>query len=226
MVFFVDDLQWAGRTPLGLFDLVLSEEPIAGLLLVGAYREDDVDAAHPLAARCCPRWRDQAGAAAAATGQPARGRASSRMVAEMLHVDRDRGAGPGSRLIGQHTSGNPYETVELLDTLRRDGLLTATADGWRWDADGGARAPGRRRGGRTVGEPGSRPCRRRRGDGGGDGLSGRAGRGRPAADRDRPAGREVEQALTPALEDGLLVTEPGRHVRRCGSATTASARPS
>ncbi|MGB8963976.1 MAG: AAA family ATPase, partial [Pseudonocardiaceae bacterium] len=45
VVFFVDDLQWAGRTPVGLVDLVLSEEPIDGLLLVGAYRPDDVDAA-------------------------------------------------------------------------------------------------------------------------------------------------------------------------------------
>ncbi len=50
VVVFLDDLQWAGRTPLGFVDLVLSEEPIDGLLLVGAYRDGEVDAAHPLAA--------------------------------------------------------------------------------------------------------------------------------------------------------------------------------
>ena len=60
VVVFVDDLQWAGRTPLGFVDLVLSEEPVEGLLLVGAYREGDVDAAHPLAAPLS-RWREQAG---------------------------------------------------------------------------------------------------------------------------------------------------------------------
>ena len=60
VVVFVDDLQWAGRTPLGFVDLVLSEEPVEGLLLVGAYREDEVDAAHPLAAMLS-RWREQAG---------------------------------------------------------------------------------------------------------------------------------------------------------------------
>ena len=43
VVCFVDDLQWAGRTPLGLFELVLGEEPIEGLLLVGAYRELGLD---------------------------------------------------------------------------------------------------------------------------------------------------------------------------------------
>ena len=59
LVVFVDDLQWAGRTPLGFVDLVLSEEPVEGLLLVGAYREGEVDAAHPLAP-LLSRWREQA----------------------------------------------------------------------------------------------------------------------------------------------------------------------
>ena len=60
VVLFLDDMQWAGRTPLGFVDLVLTEEPVEGLLLVGAYREGDVDAAHPLAAPLA-RWRGQAG---------------------------------------------------------------------------------------------------------------------------------------------------------------------
>ena len=52
------------------------------------------------------------------------------MVAEMLHVD-PAGRRDWRRLIGPHTSGNPYETVELLNALRRDGVLTVTVDGWR-----------------------------------------------------------------------------------------------
>jgi predicted ATPase len=59
VVLFLDDLQWAGDTPLGLVDILLSEEPIEGLLLVGAYREGDVDAAHPLAAPLS-RWLGRA----------------------------------------------------------------------------------------------------------------------------------------------------------------------
>jgi hypothetical protein len=59
LVVFLDDLQWAGRTPLGVVDLVLTEEPIEGLLLVGAYRDGDIDAAHPVAAHLS-QWRDPA----------------------------------------------------------------------------------------------------------------------------------------------------------------------
>ena len=65
LVMFLDDLQWARRAPLGFVDLVPSEEPVDGLLLVGAYREDDVDAATPLA-----RWRGSGRRAAASAGQP------------------------------------------------------------------------------------------------------------------------------------------------------------
>ena len=112
LVVFVDDLQWAGRTPLGVVDLVLSEEPVEGLLLVGAYREGDVDAAHPLAA-LLSRWRDQAGVEHLRLANLAVPSLVT-MVAEMLRVDPATAAGL-AEVIGPHTSGNPYETVELLN---------------------------------------------------------------------------------------------------------------
>jgi signal transduction histidine kinase len=58
VLMFLDDLQWAGSTPLGFVDLMLSERATEGLLLVAAYRPSDVDAAHPLATRLS-RWRGQ-----------------------------------------------------------------------------------------------------------------------------------------------------------------------
>src|SRR5262249_43929902 len=100
VVVSIDDLQWAGRTPLGFADLLLSEEPAEGLLLVGAYREDDVDASHPLAA-LLPRWREQARVRhlrLANLPMPS----LITMVAEMLHVDRAAAAGLAG-VIGPYT---------------------------------------------------------------------------------------------------------------------------
>ena len=120
---FLDDLQWAGGTPLGFVDLVLSEERVEGLLLVGAYREGDVDAAHPLAAPLS-RWRSQATVRHLRLGNlPEPGLAI--MVADMLRVDRAAAGLAGA--VEPHTRGNPYEAVEVLNALRRDGLLAATA---------------------------------------------------------------------------------------------------
>ena len=75
------------------------------------------------------------------------------MVAEMLHVDRATAAGL-VEVINPYTSGNPYETVELLNALRRDGVLTATADGWRWDEAAVRASPGPVRCGRAAGGAG------------------------------------------------------------------------
>ena len=160
LVVFLDDLQWAGRTPLGFVDLVLSEEPVEGLLLVGAFRDGDIDAAHPLAASLS-RWREQAGVRHLRLDNlPVPSLAG--MVAEMLHVDPAAAAGL-AELIHPYTSGNPYETVELLNALRRDGAA---------GGDRGRLAVGQRRPcARTWAAPrwpgcwrvASRPCRHRRG---------------------------------------------------------------
>ena len=185
VVMFLDDLQWGGRTPLGFIDLVLTQEPVDGLLLVGAYREADMDAAHPLAA-LLSRWRDQAGVRQLRLDNlPVPSLAT--MVEEMLHADQAAAAGLVD-VINGHTSGNPHETVELLNALRREGVLIPTTAGWQWD-DATARArlgesevagllAARVRGHATDVPRGGR----------GDGVSGRACGGEPAADRHRRTG--------------------------------------
>jgi signal transduction histidine kinase len=206
VVLFVDDLQWAGRAALGLVDMMLDEEPVEGLLLVGAYRDEDVDAAHPLAVPLS-RWRDQAGVRHLRLDNlPVPSLVT--MVAEMLHADPAAAAGV-AEVIGQHTFGNPYETVELLNALRRDGMLAPTTAGWQWDT-ATVRA---HLGGSEVGEllaaraeaipPPSRQL-----------VEAMACLGRRVSVRvlqaatGEPAG-VVEQLLAPALDEGVLVGEPG-----------------
>ena len=208
LVMFIDDLQWAGRTALGVVDLVLSEEPVEGLLLVGAYREGDVNPAHPLAAPLS-RWRDQAGVRHLRLANlPVPSLVA--MVAEMLHVDRAAAAGL-VEVIGPHTSGNPYETVELLNALRRDGVLAATASGWRWDA---AAVRARLSRSELAGLPAARvdampPASRRLVEAMAC-LGGRAELSLLQAATGEPAA-VVDHALAPALDEGLLVMEPGAH---------------
>ena len=208
LVVFLDDLQWAGRTVLGVIDLVLGDEPVEGLLLVGAYRRDDLDAAHPLA-QMLSRWEQRAGVRRVDLKNLPASTAGT-MVAEMLRVDHATAAALAA-LIEPHTRGNPFEVVELLNALRRDGLLTASANGWRWD-DPAVRT---RLGQTEVGELVSArledlpavsraivekmAC-----------LGGRS----ELRTLEKATGEPrfvVEQMLAPVLEDGLLVVEPGSH---------------
>jgi signal transduction histidine kinase/tetratricopeptide (TPR) repeat protein len=130
VVVFVDDLQWASAVAVGFIDLVFREQ-VEGLLLVGACR-DDVDSAQPLAASLS-QWRQHPDVTHVdLLNLPARG--VTALVSEILRVD---GAAVAvlAELVAAHTCGNPYETVELLNTLRQEGILTTTSDGWRWDED-------------------------------------------------------------------------------------------
>ena len=206
LVVFLDDLQWAGRTPLGLVDLVLSEEPVEGLLLVGAFRDGDLDAAQPLSASLSG-WRDQAGVRLLRLDNlPLSGLVG--LVAEMLHVDPAAAAGL-AELIGPGTSGNPYETVELLNALRRDGLLAATAAGWRWDTTAvRAHLGGSEVAGLLAARVAALPAPSRQVLEAMACLGGRVELSLLQTATAAPAG-VVEQALAPALEEALLVDEPG-----------------
>ena len=132
LVMVIDDLQWAGEVPIGLVNAVLVDENLPGVLLVGAYRDGEVDASHPLSA-VMARW-ERLGVAPTtlrlANLPPSQ---LGTLVARMLRL----APGPAADLadaIGVRTGGNPYDTVELVNALRRDGALTADETGWRWDA--------------------------------------------------------------------------------------------
>ncbi|WP_327002665.1 AAA family ATPase [Dactylosporangium sp. NBC_01737] len=208
VVMFVDDLQWAGHTPLGIIDIVLNEEQIDGLLLVSAYREADVDAARSLAAPLA-RWREQPGVRhLRLVNLPVSGTIT--MVAEMLHVDPVRAAGLGE-LINPYTSGNPYETVELLNALRRDGVLTVTVAGWQWDAAAVRAHLGRSEiAGLLAARVHALPPASRQLV---ETMACLGGRVELCVLRTATAVPEdvVEQRLVPALDDGLLVLEPETH---------------
>jgi PAS domain S-box-containing protein len=131
LVMVVDDLQWAGSTPIGFLDAVLTDDSLRGLLLVGAYRDTEVDAAHPLTAMIS-RW-ERLGVAPAVVrlGNLPTGDLGT-LLREMLRL-QPADAAHLAQAIGARTDGNPFDTVELVNALRRDGALVLGEHGWVWD---------------------------------------------------------------------------------------------
>src|ERR1700753_635051 len=108
-----------------------------------------------------------------------------------------------------YTRGNPYETLELLNALRGDGLLSATAAGWRWDEAAVRAHLGRSEvAGLLEARAGALPPPSRQVTEAMACLAGRAELSLLRAATGQPAGA-VDRALAPALAEGLLVAEPG-----------------
>ncbi|HWH82525.1 MAG TPA: AAA family ATPase, partial [Burkholderiaceae bacterium] len=137
LVMVLDDLQWAAALPLALVHAVLADDSLSGLLLVGAYREGEVDALSPLAPML-PRWArlDSPPLALPLKNLPTTELAT--LLAEMLRLAPAQAA-LLAQALRAHTDGNPFDTVQLVDALRRDGALVLGEGGWSWDAKAIAR---------------------------------------------------------------------------------------
>lgn len=132
IVLVIDDLQWAPRDALDMLDAVHLDEDMRGVLVLGSYRHNEVDAAHPLRTLIA-RWERLGLAPRQLHLENLPPPAVAGMLAECLRLDED-GARALATAIRPLTGGNPFDTLELIDSLRRDGILRLEPQGWQWDA--------------------------------------------------------------------------------------------
>ncbi|SFV00737.1 diguanylate cyclase domain-containing protein [Pseudoduganella namucuonensis] len=133
LVMVLDDLQWAGQPSIRFLDLLLTDEALRGLLLVGAYRDAEVGPNHPLTAML-PRWERLGVAPTLLRLENLAPACVGELLAGMLRLPAAAAAGL-ARVLAPHTGGNPYDTVELVNALRREGVLALGAQGWTWDPE-------------------------------------------------------------------------------------------
>ena len=106
-------------------------EILPGLFVIGAYRPAELGAAHPLAQLIA---RNDSCLAASKVLHLANLPLAhvSTLLAEMLRLTPADAARLGDS-IGRQSDGNPFDTMELVNALRRDGVLTQGENGWEWD---------------------------------------------------------------------------------------------
>ena len=132
LVLVLDDLHRAPTFPLELLDTLLTGDPVPGLLVVGSCRDDELGADHPLSTLLA-RWCRLGSAPVRLKLDNLSVAGLAELLAEVLRLDGV--AAPGlAELVHPLTGGNPYESIELLNGLRREGALVPGGDGWTWDA--------------------------------------------------------------------------------------------
>jgi len=133
LVLFFDDLQWMDAATLDLLRYLLAESGIKHLLMVGAYRDNEVDASHPLV-RTLGAIRASGARVDDIVLAPLASADIEAMISDALHCGPDA-ARPLARLVHEKTGGNPFFTIQFLRTLEEETLLSfdAVAGAWRWD---------------------------------------------------------------------------------------------
>ena len=135
LALFLDDLQWLDAATLDLLEHLVTHPEVRHLLLVGAYRDNEVDRAHPLV-RTLEAIRDAGTRVEEIVLTPLGLDDIGRLVADAAHCELER-ARPLAQLVHEKTSGNPFFAIQFLTALNEDGLLAfdPVAPAWRWDID-------------------------------------------------------------------------------------------
>ncbi|MFB2972051.1 AAA family ATPase, partial [Aerosakkonema sp. BLCC-F183] len=133
LVVFLDDLQWADSASLKLIQLLMSDPDSQYLLLIGAYRDNEVSPTHPLMLTL-DEMKKTGAIIETITLQPLDIYHVGQLVADTLHYEIGR-AKPLAELIFNKTQGNPFFFTQMLATLHSEKLLTFdySAGIWEWD---------------------------------------------------------------------------------------------
>jgi predicted ATPase/signal transduction histidine kinase/tRNA A-37 threonylcarbamoyl transferase component Bud32 len=133
LVMFLDDLQWADAASLNLIKLLMSESVGAALLMIGAYRDNEVYPVHPLMLTIDELKKIDT-AIDTITLAPLTLSDINHLVAETLNCSRQM-ALPLTELIYQKTEGNPFFTTQFLTGLHREGLIRFDLHTGQWQCD-------------------------------------------------------------------------------------------
>jgi PAS domain S-box-containing protein len=133
LVLFLDDLQWVDSATLDLLEYMFIHSGIRYLMVIGAYRDNEIGPAHPLV-RALDTIRAGDARVQEIVLPPLNPENIERLVAEAIHCQRER-AQPLAQLLVEKTGGNPFFTIRFLTVLAEEGLLIfdTVARIWRWD---------------------------------------------------------------------------------------------
>jgi predicted ATPase/GAF domain-containing protein/tRNA A-37 threonylcarbamoyl transferase component Bud32 len=121
LTIFLDDLQWADLPSLNLIEKLMTNGDIQYLLIIGAYRDNEVNPTHPLI-----HTLEQIHKTEAKVNQillrPLAMSHANQLIADTLHCSQ-ASAQPLAELVVAKTGGNAFFLNQLLQTLYQEKLL-------------------------------------------------------------------------------------------------------
>ncbi|MEH1823105.1 MAG: AAA family ATPase [Nostoc sp.] len=131
LVIFLDDLQWADSASLMLMQLLMADTK--HLFLIGAYRHNEVNPAHPLILTLNDIQKTAATINTITLAPLSQGQINQ-LVAETLKCTENL-ALPLSQLVLQKTQGNPFFAIQFLKALHHENLIQFNFESGCWQCD-------------------------------------------------------------------------------------------
>ncbi|MBD2127478.1 AAA family ATPase [Microcoleus sp. ZQ-A2] len=135
VVLFLDDLQWADSATLQLLQLIMTHANTQYLLLIGAYRDNEVSATHP-AMLTLSEMKKQGVVVNHLSLSPLNLNQVNEFIADTLKTDCIH-THKLAELVWEKTQGNPFFIKEFLKSLYAEQFLKidTNAGAWSWDLE-------------------------------------------------------------------------------------------
>jgi diguanylate cyclase (GGDEF)-like protein/PAS domain S-box-containing protein len=133
LTIFLDDLQWADSASLQFLNQLMQEAEVHHLLVIGAYRDHEVDGSHPLAL-VLNDLQTKTEILQTLVLSPLRFETLNQLIAATLHCSWPI-ATPLTELVLQKTGGSPFFVTQFLQYLYDRQLLTYNPQGGHWQFD-------------------------------------------------------------------------------------------
>jgi PAS domain S-box-containing protein len=133
LALFLDDLQWLDAATLDLLEDLLVQPDLQYLLLVGAYRDNEVDAAHPLVRKLAAIRKADVAVRELVLG-PLSHDDLAQLLADALQCEPER-ATALAQLVREKTAGNPFFANQFIHELADESFITFDPGlaSWVWD---------------------------------------------------------------------------------------------
>lgn len=135
LVLFLDDLQWVDTATIELIEHLLAHPEVSNILLIGAYRDNEVRPEHPLSVALANMRRTPSNLQEIIL-RPLALDDIERMIADAMRAKRETGRLLATLVHGK-TDGNPFFSIQFINTLVENGLITFDQDRavWQWDLE-------------------------------------------------------------------------------------------
>jgi diguanylate cyclase (GGDEF)-like protein len=133
LVIFLDDLQWADNSSLNFIETILQDDETNYLFIIGAYRDNEVDAAHPLQLTFHNLRKNKVKCSLLIL-KPLQLKNIQQLLCDTFSSTEDK-ISELAKCIFDKTQGNPFFINEFIKILYQEKILNFSYEhgSWEWD---------------------------------------------------------------------------------------------